>query len=105
MRKQKSSEIKQDGFPVATCGEFVIEKDVPIPDKRWSPPRRARFPFRSLNVGESFLITNEYIEDNYADMTHGEQRIRGVAATFSRTNDVSLSVRRTKEGFRVWRIR
>lgn len=65
-----------------------IDKDIPL------PPRGRRLPLDQLDIGDSFLIP--------AGMSHAyvRQLIQNAQKRLSR----NFSLRRTKDGYRCWRI-
>ena len=74
-----------------TLQEFTIEKDVPIPK-----PRMA-WPFREMDVGESFII---------GDDKQAASNCRSTATHWVSRNTLSkkFRVRKTPDGYRCWRV-
>jgi len=77
--------------------DFVIEKGVPVPEAGYRAPRspQKRYPFKAMEVGDSFLMQTESFESWNA--------LR-VAAMAQKRNSKTFSVRRVVGGFRCWRI-
>ena len=69
--------------------DYKIEKKVPVP----TTASRNNYPFGEMEVGDSFSIPigEEYVA-------------RASAYWYSRTRPVKFSIRRTKEGYRCWRV-
>ena len=86
---------------------FAIEKDVPLPPRVGSVARR--YPFRQMDVGDSFLIPSGTKSKRGKPMV-----LAGVASTASRFaremseetgGTVRFACREVPEGIRVWRIK
>jgi hypothetical protein len=73
--------------------KFEIEKNVPVP-----PPRRVpgqyKYPFRELEVGDSFFVPEAVADINKVQASAGEAR---------RKTKWRFSVRRVEGGCRAWR--
>jgi hypothetical protein len=78
-------------------GDFVIQKGVPLPRAL----TRAKYPFRLMDVGESFFVPCE------ARMKGGES-VTVAAHAFGRKNGMKFATRMMNEngtrGVRIWRI-
>ena len=60
--------------------DFVIEKNIPLPQKRRRP---SRYPFADMNVGDSFLTSNTSVRGSmiaYAKR-HKSMGLRFIAET------------------------
>lgn len=68
--------------------EFKIEKDIPVPNI--AGRGRTKYPFHELEVGDSLF--SESIS------------IRQAAYAFARRKGIKVTVRKTDNGYRVWRI-
>ena len=73
--------------------EFKVEKDVPLPKL----VRRVKYPFREMEVGDSFFYEG------------GQKSIHTAASKFCRDNpEYKFTTRQVEEGgvkgVRVWRI-
>ena len=66
---------------------FIIEKGIPF------PARGSKYPFADMEVGDSFLAPDTKIASVY-----------NAAHAYAHKHKVSLRVRATPEGVRVWRI-
>lgn len=69
--------------------EIKIEKGVPVP----SPPMRAKYPFKDMEVGDSFFVSSEYID-----------KVRSSAASYARAHGMKFTTRQEGDGLRVWRV-
>lgn len=74
--------------------QFVLERDVPIP-KHTGRGRAATYPFRDMEVGDSFFVTTS------RPKTHP---VRRAASAFAARHGGKFCTRRTDEGVRVWRF-
>jgi hypothetical protein len=68
-----------------------IEKGVEIPEA--TRGRRCKYPFRQMEVGDSFLIEDE---EQY-------KKVRSAASTWGKKNGVVFTTQVSEEGLRVWR--
>ena len=66
---------------MAENGKVEIEKGIPI------PPKRGRYPWNNMEVGDSFFAI-ERVAASWASRRHGRR----------------FSMRREGDGWRVWRI-
>lgn len=64
-----------------------IDKNVPI------PANRNKYPFRDMDVGDSFLIEGDLA------------KTRGAATNWGKANNKKFSIQNTEEGYRCWRIK
>lgn len=73
-----------------------IEKGVPVPTKSWRKERATKYPFSTMEIGDSFFVA-------------GDKEARAVQAAASRYiglhEGVAFTTRRVKGGLRCWRIR
>lgn len=78
--------------------EFKIESDVPLPATR-SAGRAETYPWRKLEIGESFMIP-------YGDRTPKEASLHASKRAFDayQRTGRKFSCRRVPEGVRVWRV-
>lgn len=78
------------------ANSIAITSDIPVPAPKQVFPLSGMFPWREMNVGDSFFSDIQYI-DYYA-----------LAYAASKKTARSFVVRRAKEngirGFRVWRL-
>lgn len=84
---------------------FVIERGLPVPPRMNATTRRGRkreYPFNSLGVGDSFVMT----ETTTVDKVKLQQRIIASAGTYRRkvAPGTKFTTRQTETGVRVWRI-
>lgn len=79
---------------------FKIEKDVSIPSMRGRPRKVTPYPLAEMEIGDSFLITNEMIEQNpqHKYARQEVQRYRSLECP-----DRKYTTRKVPEGVRVWR--
>jgi hypothetical protein len=73
---------------------YEIERDRPIPDAKHAP-RAAKYPFRKMEVGDSFAIA-----------TAGEAAKVAAAGwqCFRRNRHLKFTVRKDGDSYRCWRI-
>jgi len=69
--------------------EIEIQKNIPIPNPTSSSGRPPKYPFRTMEIGDSFLARSK--------------EIGGVCNT-SRYKPKKFISRTTEEGLRIWRI-
>lgn len=73
---------------------FEIQKNVPIPAVHKTGGPTVKYPFRAMEVGDSFT----------AEVSAAEaKQIQRAATSFSRRNGVKFTTRRTASGVGVWR--
>lgn len=70
--------------------EIRIDKDVPLPP-RSAIGRPPIYPWRRLEVGDSFLVDSSKVS------------VRNQANLMGAKTGKKFSVRKTEDGFRVWR--
>jgi uncharacterized protein (DUF2249 family) len=68
---------------------FPIESDIPVPVED-----RASYPFNSMEAGDSFRL-----ED-----TRAAEKARRAATVHQKRHGGRFSVRKTEDGYRLWRI-
>jgi len=68
--------------------EFPIESGIPVPNDNIR--RRARYPFRLLEVGDSFFVP--------------KANVRNLAACWNRCRPMRFTAKTFPDGVRVWRI-
>lgn len=79
---------KQGGCAV-TKHDFAIEKNIPVPDWRV----RARYPFKDMQVGDSFLIPQG-----------DRKKVYPAASAAGARHGKKFAVRKVDDGVRVWRV-
>lgn len=72
--------------------EFTIEKDIPVP-KMTSVGRKMKYPFESMQVGDSFFVKDGTVKSLSCSCLHHGKRLERKFA--------SLTV---DGGARVWRV-
>ena len=73
---------------------FKIEKNIPLPQDLRG--RGGKYPWREMEIGDSFFISNE--ETN-------QTRIHSAPSYFSLRNPAyKFRVRKVAGGYRIWRI-
>ena len=65
-----------------------IDKNIPI------PAAKSKYPFREMEVGDSFLCPKESGKNIYSAAGQANARIKGRR----------FIVRKTDDGYRVWRV-
>lgn len=73
---------------------FKIETDVPIPQSAHGRP--PKYPFRELEIGESFFVQNT--ED------HQVRTIRFLISYYKKKHGLKFKTMRENNGLRVWRV-
>lgn len=68
--------------------EYVIEKDVPVPEVRRGAQRK--YPFPDMEVGDSICV--------------GERRAAYAAHEWGRKHGKKFAQRKNGDGLRIWRI-
>lgn len=69
--------------------EFVIETNVTIP-----PRNKAVYPWATMEVGDSFLVANYDLWSS----------VKSAAYLYSKRNGVKFTIRKLREGLRIWRV-
>lgn len=69
---------------------FEIEKNIPLPEIG------SKYPYKTMEVGDSFLITNPSINNRGYPISYLPRKNSGITGKFAQ--------RTTPEGIRVWRI-
>lgn len=64
-----------------------IDKNVPMPGAA------NKYPFRDMEVGDSFLVDGDAV------------KTRGAATAWGKVNNKRFSLKNTAEGYRCWRIK
>lgn len=74
---------------------FQIEKDVPIPETANKRLRTTKYPFRQLEVGDSFFVP----------LTNGQSatKLQRSLASCAARQKVKVQTRCVENGVRVWR--
>lgn len=75
--------------------EFMLERGIKMP-KRVS---RKVFPFSSMEIGNSFIITNKWIEQNL----NRRKDVYILHTNYAQKSGKSFSYRSVNGGIRVWR--
>jgi|GEM_PF-4124952 len=59
---------------------FTIEKGVPLPTKkkRFISVKKYKYPFKDLEVNDSFLIPDKKVQNFYATVSGWNKRIKGI---------------------------
>ena len=78
-------------IPIPTTSGYAIEKGVPIPAKRGD-----RWPFRQMQVGDSFVITKADLPPSGAHCLQAAARVAGMRCAYRQQPD--------RMTIRVWRI-
>lgn len=74
---------------------FEIRKNVPVPPAGKAGGRSAKYPFRNMEVGDSFEATMSDAE---------AKQVQRAATSYARRNGVKFTTRRSATGVGVWRI-
>jgi hypothetical protein len=71
--------------------DFVIEKGIPTPERK---AQQTRYPFPQMDVGDSFVVPQEVIEN-----------VRMAASQAARRKGLKFATRRIDAAhYRVWRL-
>jgi len=71
---------------------YEIESGIPVPTQ--GPGGHVKYPFRTMEIGDSFLVSDTK-----------DPKVRFAASYFSaRNREYRFIVRKQEGGFRVWRI-
>lgn len=83
---------------------FKIEKNIAIPKKKW---HYSKFPFKDMEVGDSFFVRNEDIDSKYIYTTR--QRIYNSYRKFLQNEEQNITIRivsdRENGGVRIFRVK
>lgn len=74
--------------------EFTIEEDIPIPDAHRGLGVSPKYPFREMNIGDSFFVP---------DMKANELSAR--ATYYGKSLNMKFTVRAVEGGARIWRTK
>lgn len=88
----KKIEVMTDGF--AKVPPIVIDKNIPIPTDRAKQTSYKNFPFSTMKVGDSFLVTDD----------HDKKYIAVTACRYGKNSGKLFCTRKVAEGVRVWRV-
>lgn len=72
-----------------------IEKGIPIPG---NITRRTKYPFRDMEVGESFFLTDR------EEPERTRKRVAAAATMFCANKDYKFKTQVFETGVRVWRV-
>lgn len=82
---------------MANNGEFKIEKGVPIPARKFGSGRTPKYPWRAMEVGDSFFVQSDNPKQT-------QQAITSTACNRRSHYGSRFTVRQVEGGVRVWRI-
>lgn len=77
--------------------KLEIEKGIPTPDpkvKRAGIPNKYRYPYRDMEVGDSFLVPGALVSE-----------IASVRSYAAQTTGYRFAARAVEGGVRVWRVK
>lgn len=78
--------------------EYIIEKNIPVPPR--AKFRKGRYPFREMEVGDSFTFNLEYSRENMSLASNA-----GRSWGKTQTPVKKFIVRKTEDNrIRIWRI-
>ena len=72
-----------------------IEKGVPVPK---NITRKAKYPFREMEVGDSFFITDK------VDAERTRKKVSAAATMFCQNKDYKFKTQTFDSGVRIWRV-
>lgn len=70
--------------------EMKIDKDIPMPQHL---SRNVKYPFGTLEIGDSFLVNES------------RRLVSSAACAFGKNHNKKFTVRTTPEGMRCWRVK
>lgn len=93
-----NAELRQS----VVVGEFVIEKNIPMPDSLRGGPSK-KYPFHLMTVGDSFA--SQFASENAAKL--GQKSLCATARTWAKRNDPSWRFVTRVNGceVRIWRVK
>jgi len=75
---------------------IAIDKEIPIPESRKSTGRKRIYPFRELEIGDSFFVETEE--------PHHQVKLLLQSVRQSRFPDKKFTTRIVNNGVRMWRV-
>jgi len=75
--------------------QIKIEKNVPMPKRKLGNPRTSRYPWDTMEVGDSFVFPNKVKRTTAMSLSYRTGKITGKR----------FAIRSVNEGIRVWRLR
>jgi len=79
-------EMNTDFAIPSTPAQFAVDKGIPV------PPTKAKYPWRTMEIGDSFLVTDKAKAASVRVATYKE-----------RVDGRRFLARPTSEGMRIWR--
>ena len=80
--------------------EYIVEEGIPLIDNGSGRPRGgSKYPFASMEVGQSFLFPCNLAQDSKA-----RGRIANAACNAQKMTTARFSIRKFEGGLRIWRI-
>lgn len=74
--------------------QIKIEKNVPLPKRKLGNPRASRYPWDSMEVGDSFVFPTKVKRTTAMSLSYRTGKITGKR----------FAIRSVNEGIRVWRL-
>lgn len=71
--------------------QYKVESNVPLP-----APDASKYPFASMQIGDSFLVPNPSDTDR--------KRVQTAAASYGRRHSKAFRTRSVDGGIRIWRV-
>lgn len=78
--------------------KFKVEKNIPVSKATWG--KIYKYPFREMKIGDSFLLPKKEFATYDQVM-----KVRTNCCAYGRRNKVKFTVRKTEQGYRIWRIK
>jgi hypothetical protein len=72
-----------------------IEKGIPVPS---NATRKAKYPFREMEVGDSFFITDK------VDAERTRKKVSAAATMFCQQRECKFKTQTFDTGVRIWRV-
>ena len=73
--------------------KYVIEDGIPLPKRKGGPGSKPKYPFRQMDVGDSFLCRDV-----------NQKTLSWAARICSKRHGMKFATRKVDGGVRVWRI-
>jgi|TARA_R100001530_G_C4300423_1_gene150279 hypothetical protein len=82
--------------------EIIIENNIDIPlSKINSVGRKSLLPFKTMNIGDSIFISDQFMQEHFAKTTHAKDSARA----YGKRHNKKFMTRRKENGYRIWRIK
>lgn len=79
---------------------IIVESGVPMPKRKWRTPPNARYPWASMEVGDSFLVPRP----SGVDHNRFSSKVSNAANEARKRTGRVFRCRSMTTGVRVWRV-